>query len=32
MFSSSNLWPWVDPTKGQSYTLPAQARYVFIEP
>ncbi|MBS2032167.1 MAG: hypothetical protein JST54_29985 [Deltaproteobacteria bacterium] len=26
-FFGSNPWPWVDPTTGQTYTLPAQARY-----
>ena len=26
-FFGSNIWPWVDPTKGTTYTLPAQARY-----
>jgi hypothetical protein len=26
-FFASNRWPWVDPTTGATYTLPAQARY-----
>jgi hypothetical protein len=26
-FFGSNSWPWVDPTTGATYTLPAQARY-----
>jgi hypothetical protein len=26
-FFGSNRWPWVDPTTGVTYTLPAQARY-----
>jgi hypothetical protein len=26
-FFGSNRWPWVDPTTGATYTLPAQARY-----
>jgi hypothetical protein len=26
-FMGSNTWPWVDPTTGTTYTLPAQARY-----
>jgi hypothetical protein len=26
-FFGSNTWPWVDPTTGATYTLPAQARY-----
>jgi hypothetical protein len=26
-FFESNRWPWVDPTTGATYTLPAQARY-----
>jgi hypothetical protein len=26
-FFGSNNWPWVDPTTGVTYTLPAQARY-----
>jgi hypothetical protein len=26
-FFGSNSWPWVDPTTGTTYTLPAQARY-----
>jgi len=26
-FFGSNNWPWVDPTTGAIYTLPAQARY-----
>ncbi len=26
-FFGSNTWPWVDPTTGTTYTLPAKARY-----
>jgi hypothetical protein len=26
-FFGSNPWPWVDPTTGATYTLPAKARY-----
>jgi hypothetical protein len=26
-FMGSNTWPWVDPTTGATYTLPAKARY-----
>ncbi len=26
-FMGSNTWPWVDPTTGTTYTLPAKARY-----
>ena len=26
-FFGSNPWPWVDPTTGTTYTLPAKARY-----
>jgi hypothetical protein len=26
-FFGSNRWPWVDPTTGATYTLPAQARF-----
>jgi hypothetical protein len=26
-FFGSNRWPWVDPTTGATYTLPAKARY-----
>jgi hypothetical protein len=26
-FFGSNTWPWVDPTTGMTYTLPAKARF-----
>jgi hypothetical protein len=26
-FFGNNQWPWVDPTNGTTYTLPAKARY-----
>jgi hypothetical protein len=26
-FFGANTWPWVDPTAGTIYTLPAKARY-----
>lgn len=26
-FFGTNTWPWVDPTNGNTYTLPAKARY-----
>lgn len=26
-FMGTNTWPWVDPTTGATYTLPAKARY-----
>jgi hypothetical protein len=26
-FFGTNLWPWVDPTTGTTYTLPAKARF-----
>ncbi len=26
-FFGNNPWPWVDPTTGATYTLPAKARY-----
>ncbi|HEV2228802.1 MAG TPA: immunoglobulin domain-containing protein [Steroidobacteraceae bacterium] len=31
-FMGSNTWPWVDPTTGTTYTLPAQARYTAGTP
>jgi hypothetical protein len=31
-FFGSNTWPWVDPTTGTTYTLPAQARYAAGTP
>jgi len=31
-FMNSNTWPWVDPTKGTTYTLPAKARYAANTP
>ena len=31
-FFGSNSWPWVDPTTGATYTLPAQARYAAGTP
>lgn len=31
-FMGSNTWPWVDPTTGATYTLPAQARYSASTP
>ncbi len=31
-FFGSNRWPWVDPTTGTTYTLPAQARYAAGTP
>ena len=31
-FMGSNTWPWVDPTTGTTYTLPAQARYAAGTP
>jgi selenocysteine lyase/cysteine desulfurase len=26
-FMGSNPWPWVDPTTGTTYTVPAKARF-----
>jgi hypothetical protein len=31
-FFGSNTWPWVDPTTGMTYTLPAQARFAAGTP
>ena len=31
-FFGSNTWPWVDPTTGNTYTLPAKARYAAGTP
>ena len=31
-FFGSNHWPWVDPTSGTTYTLPAYARYAAGTP
>jgi hypothetical protein len=31
-FFGSNSWPWVDPTSGMTYTLPAQSRYAAGTP
>jgi hypothetical protein len=32
VFFRSDPWPWVDPTTGMTYTLPAQARYAAGTP
>jgi len=32
VFMGSNTWPWVDPTTGTTYTLPAQSRYAAGTP
>jgi hypothetical protein len=31
-FFGSNIWPWVDPAAGTTYTLPAQSRYAAGTP
>jgi hypothetical protein len=31
-FMGSNTWPWVDPTTGTTYTLPAKVRYASSTP
>jgi len=31
-FMASNTWPWVDPTSGTTFTLPAKARYAAGTP
>jgi hypothetical protein len=31
-FMGSNTWPWVDPTTGTTYTLPAKVRYAASTP